>query len=110
MNSIWKKLVNRFVNYYQNFAKEKAMEEIRNGVLLLAQQLDLEIDTEDTDQPVQNLAEELAIEDLMEVETQKNCGGARDRKTANQSNRIKKNLKKIFESKKKKRKIVPFTP
>jgi hypothetical protein len=38
------------------------MEEISNGVVLLAQQLYLEIDTEDTDQPVQNLAEELAIE------------------------------------------------
>jgi len=47
------------------------MEEIRNGVLLLAQLFDLEIDTEDTDQPVQNLAEELAIEDLMDVEAQK---------------------------------------
>lgn len=57
-----------FVNCYQRFAKEKAMEEISNEVLLLAQQLDLEIDTEDTDQPVQNLAEELDIEDLMEVE------------------------------------------
>jgi len=47
------------------------MEEISYGVLLLAQQLDLENDTKDTDQPVQNLAEELAIEDLMEVEAQK---------------------------------------
>jgi hypothetical protein len=47
------------------------LEEISNEVLLLAQQLDLEIDTEDTGQPVQNLAEELAIEDLMEVEAQK---------------------------------------
>lgn len=46
------------------------MEEIGNEVMLLAQ-LDLEVDTEDTDQPVQNLAEELAIENLMEVEAQK---------------------------------------
>jgi len=105
MNSIWKKLVNRFVNYYQSFAKEKAMEEIRNGVLLLAQHLDLETDTEDTDQPVQNLAEELATGDLMEVEAQKNCRGARDRKTANRSNRIKKNLQKI---KSKKKENYPF--
>ena len=59
------------LNYYWSFAKEKAMEEISNEVLLLAQLFDLETDTEDTDQPGQNLAEELAIEDLMEVETQK---------------------------------------
>lgn len=84
------------------------MEEIMNGALLFAQQLDLEIDTEDTDQPVQNLAEELTIEDFMEVEAQKNCKEARDRKTANRNNRIKKNLQKIFKSKK--RKTVPFTP
>ena len=43
--------------------EEKVMEEISNGIVLLAQQLDLEIDTEDTDQPVENLAEELTVED-----------------------------------------------
>jgi hypothetical protein len=68
MNSIWKKLVNRFVNYYQSFAKEKVMEEISNEVLLLAQQLDLEIDTEDTDQPVQKVEAQKITE---EQETEK---------------------------------------
>jgi len=51
--------------------KEKVMEEISNEVLLLAQQPDLEIDTEDADQAVQNFAEKLAIEALVEVEAQK---------------------------------------
>jgi hypothetical protein len=44
------------------------MEENSNEVLLLAQQLDLEIDTDDTDQPVQKLEAQKIAE---EQETEK---------------------------------------
>lgn len=82
------------------------MEEISNEVLPLAQQLDLEIDTEDIDQPVQNLAEELAIEDFMEVEAQKI---AEEQETEKQPTKATgpRRICRIF-LKVKKRKIVPF--
>lgn len=47
------------------------MEEISNGVVLLAQQLCLDTDSENTDQPAENLAEELVSEDLMELEAER---------------------------------------
>ena len=89
------------------------MEEISYGVLLLAQQLDLENDTKDTDQPVQNLAEELAIEDLMEVEAQKMAEEQETEKQpteATGSRRICRKKSKKKRKKKKRGKLSLFTP
>uniref|UniRef100_K7G2I4 HTH CENPB-type domain-containing protein n=1 Tax=Pelodiscus sinensis TaxID=13735 RepID=K7G2I4_PELSI len=47
MSVIWKKILKRYVNSFKGFEKEKALEEISNKIVLMAKEVDPEVDKED---------------------------------------------------------------
>ncbi|XP_055521162.1 tigger transposable element-derived protein 1-like [Leucoraja erinacea] len=69
MKCVWKKVMKTHVDTFKGFNKDSAVDNIvRNKILVLGNQLELDIDEEDIHELVDIEAEELSNEDLIELE------------------------------------------
>ncbi|XP_055522281.1 tigger transposable element-derived protein 1-like [Leucoraja erinacea] len=72
MKCIWKKVMKTHVDAFEYFNKDSAVDNIvRNKILVLGNQLELDIDEEDIHELVGIEAEELSNEDLIELEEER---------------------------------------
>ncbi|XP_032897133.1 major centromere autoantigen B [Amblyraja radiata] len=72
MKCVWKKVMKTHVDAFKGFNKDSAVDNIiRNKILVLGNQLELDIDEEDIHELVDIEAEELSNEDLIELEEER---------------------------------------
>ena len=71
MNGVWKKCAKRYVNTFDGFDNDNELEVIRDKIVKLAKEMSLECETEEVEELLDKKSEELANEDLIELEKEK---------------------------------------